>query len=310
MIAAIVFGVLLLFMAYLAKRSLVIVHQAEVAIVERFGRFHRVLTSGLNTVIPFTDSIRTRVDLREQFITVPPQPVITKDNVTISVDNVLYYQVMDPQRAVYGVKDFPAAIEYLVQTTLRSIIGDMTLDETLSNRDAINARLQEKLDRETNAWGVKVLRIEIKQIDPPQEIKTAMEKQMRAERDKRAQITQAEAQKQAQILEAEGYQIATVNRAEADRQRLVLQARGQAEALLAVQRAQAQALALLKEAGADEAVLTLKALEALAQLGQGPATTIVVPSNLAEMAGTLGALARVLGGGRAPAPAPVEQAGA
>jgi regulator of protease activity HflC (stomatin/prohibitin superfamily) len=293
-VATIILVLVILFVIWMIRRTIVIVHQAEVVVVERFGRFHKVLSSGLNTVVPFIDAIRTRVDLREQFITIPPQPVITKDNVTISVDNVLYYQVLDPQRAVYGVNNFAGAIENLVQTTLRSIIGDMTLDETLSNRDSINARLQEKLDRETNAWGVKVHRIEIKQIDPPKEIKEAMEKQMRAERDKRAQITQAEAQKQSQILEAEGYQTATVTRAEAERQKAILEARGQAEAIVLMRQAEARGLAMLKEAGADSAVLTLKALEALTQAAQGPATTIIVPSDLAGVAGALAGLTRVV----------------
>jgi regulator of protease activity HflC (stomatin/prohibitin superfamily) len=292
MLTTIVLIAVILFLAYVARRSLLIVHQAEVAVVERLGRFHRVARSGLNTMLPFMDTIRRRVDLREQFITVPPQPVITKDNVTISVDNVLYFQVMDPERAVYSVNNFAGAIENLVQTTLRSIIGDMNLDETLSNREGINAKLQEKLDRETNAWGVKVHRIEIKQIDPPREIKEAMEKQMRAERDKRAAITQAEAQKQSQILEAEGYRTATVTRAEAERQRAILEAEGQAQAVVTVRNAEARGLVMLKEAGADSAVLTLKALEALAQMAQGNAATIVVPSDIAALAGAVTALAQ------------------
>ena len=293
-VGTLVLIVLILLLIWALRRTILIVHQAEVVVVERFGRFQKVAASGLNTLVPFIDSIRRRVDLREQFITVPPQPVITKDNVTISVDNILYYQVMDPQRAVYGVNNFAGAIENLVQTTLRSIIGDMTLDETLSNRDSINARLQEKLDRETNAWGVKVHRIEIKQIDPPKEIKDAMEKQMRAERDKRAQITQAEAQKQSQILEAEGYQTATVTRAEAERQKSILEARGQAEAIILMRQAEARALTMLREAGADQAVLTLKAFEALATVANGPATTIIVPSEMASVAGTLAGLTRVV----------------
>jgi len=293
MLSTIILIAVILFLAYTARRSLLIVHQAEVAVVERLGRFHRVARSGLTGMLPFMDTIRRRVDLREQFITVPPQPVITKDNVTISVDNVLYFQVMDPERAVYSVNNFAGAIENLVQTTLRSIIGDMNLDETLSNRDGINAQLQEKLDRETNAWGVKVHRIEIKQIDPPREIKEAMEKQMRAERDKRAAITQAEAQKQAQILEAEGYRTATVTRAEAERQRAILEAEGEAQAVVTVRSAEARGLAMLKEAAVDSNVLTLKAFEALTQMAQGNATTILLPSDLASLAGSVAALSQV-----------------
>lgn len=283
---------IVLFLAYVLRRSVIIVHQAEVAVVERFGRFLRVLPSGLSIIIPFTDTIRTRVDLREQFINVPPQPVITQDNVTISVENVLYYQVMDPDRAVYGVNNFRGAIENLVQTTLRSIIGDMSLDETLTNRDGINAHLQEKLDRETNAWGVKVHRIEIKQIEPPRDIKEAMEKQMRAERDKRAQITMAESQKQSQILEAEGYRIATVTRAEAERQKSILEAEGRAQAMITLREAEARGLTMLRGAEADESVLTLKAYEALGQLSQGQAATIVVPTDLATVVGSLTALTK------------------
>ncbi len=293
MLATLVLIAAVLFFAYLVRRTLLIVHQAEVAVVERLGRFHRVARSGLNTMLPFMDTIRRRVDLREQFITIPPQPVISKDNVTIAVDNVLYFQVLDPEAAVYSVNNFAGAIENLVQTTLRSIIGDMNLDETLSNRDGINAHLQEKLDRETNAWGVKVHRIEIKQIDPPREIKEAMEKQMRAERDKRAAITLAEAQKQAQILEAEGYRTATVTRAEAERQRAILQAEGQAQAVVTVRTAEARGLTMLKDAGADATVLTLKAFEALAQMAQGSATTILIPSDLAGVAGAVSALTQV-----------------
>lgn len=282
------------FLVYTARRSVVVVHQAETAIIERFGRFHRALPSGLSTILPFFDQVRTRVDLREQYINVPPQPVITKDNVTISIDSVLFFQVTDSQRAVYSVKDFSGAVENLVQTTLRSIIGEMSLDDTLSNRETINAQLGFKLDRETNEWGVKVHRIEIKQIQPPVEIKEAMEKQMRAERDKRATITQAEALKQAQILEAEGFQTATVTRAEAERQKQILEAQGRSEAIIALQRAEAQALVLLREAEADNTVLQLKAYQALAEMAQGPASTIVIPSNLAELAGVAAALKRTL----------------
>ncbi|MCL6562618.1 MAG: SPFH/Band 7/PHB domain protein [Firmicutes bacterium] len=281
---------LVILVLIVATRAVVIVRQAEVAVVERLGRFHRVLPSGLSTIIPFTDRIRARVDLREQFITIPPQAVITQDNVTIAVDNVLYYQVMDPERAVYAVNNFQGAIENLVQTTLRAIIGDMSLDQTLSSRELINARLQEKLDRETNAWGVKVHRIEIKQIDPPREIKEAMEKQMRAERDKRAQITQAEAQKQAQILEAEGYRIATVTRAEAERDRAILEAEGRAQALLRLREAESRGMVILKQAEADQVVLALRGLETLAEASRGQATTVIIPTQLADWVGALSAL--------------------
>lgn len=294
MISEIISGVILLLALFVLSKALIIVHQAEVAVIERFGRFHRVLPSGLSIRIPLVDTIRSRVDMREQFITVPPQPVITKDNVTIAVDNVLYYQATDPQLSVYGVTNFAGAIENLVQTTLRSIIGEMTLDETLSNREMINAKLMEKMERETVPWGVKVHRIEIKQIETPREIKEAMEKQMRAERDKRAQITLAEAEKQSQILQAEGYQTATVTRAGAERQKAILEAQGEAEALLTVRNAEARGLAMLREAGADSAVLTLKALEALVQVAQGQSTTLVVPTELASVAGTLSTLTQVV----------------
>ncbi|MCL5065100.1 MAG: paraslipin [Firmicutes bacterium] len=281
----IVAALIILCVVLIARQSILIVHQAETAIVERFGKFHRAYPSGLGTLLPFFDRVRSRVDLREQFINVPPQPVITRDNVTISIDSVLFFQVTDPERAVYSVKNFSGAVENLVQTTLRSIIGEMSLDDTLSNRETINAQLGVKLDRETNEWGVKVHRIEIKQIDPPMEIKQAMEKQMRAERDKRATITQAEAMKQSQILESEGFQSATVTRARAEREKQILEAEGRAEALLTLQKAEAQSLVLLRQAEADPTVLQLKAYQTLAQMSQGQSTTILLPSNMGEMAG-------------------------
>jgi regulator of protease activity HflC (stomatin/prohibitin superfamily) len=281
----IIAALIVLCVVLIARQSILIVHQAETAIVERFGKFHRAYPSGLATMLPFFDRVRDRVDLREQFINVPPQPVITRDNVTISIDSVLFFQVTDPERAVYSVKNFSGAVENLVQTTLRSIIGEMSLDDTLSNRETINAQLGMKLDRETNEWGVKVHRIEIKQIDPPMEIKQAMEKQMRAERDKRATITQAEAMKQSQILESEGFQSATVTRARAEREKQILEAEGRAEAILTLQKAEAQALVLLRQAEADPTVLQLKAYQTLAEVSRGEATTILLPSNLGEMAG-------------------------
>lgn len=283
--AFIIAALIVVFVVMIARQAILIVHQAETAIVERFGKFHRAFPSGLATLLPFFDRVRSRVDLREQFINVPPQPVITRDNVTISIDSVLFYQVTDPERAVYSVKNFSGAVENLVQTTLRSIIGEMSLDDTLSNRETINAQLGLKLDRETNEWGVKVHRIEIKQIDPPLEIKQAMEKQMRAERDKRATITQAEAMKQSQILESEGFQSATVTRARAEREKQILEAEGRAEAILTLQKAEAQALVLLRQAEADPNVLQLKAYQTLAEMSHGEATTILLPSNLGELAG-------------------------
>ncbi len=292
----VVAAVIVAFVLWVSRRSILIVHQAETAIVERFGKFHRAFPSGLATLLPFFDQVRARVDLREQFINVPPQPVITRDNVTISIDSVLFYQVTDPGRAVYSVNNFSGAVENLVQTTLRSIIGEMSLDDTLSNREQINSQLTMKLDRETNDWGVKIHRIEIKQIDPPVEIKQAMEKQMRAERDKRAMITQAEALKQSQILEAEGFQTATVTRAEAERQKQILEAQGRSEALLKMQQAEADTLVMLRHAEADPTVLQLKAYQTLAQMAQGPAATILLPSNLGEMAGMAVTMGKALAG--------------
>lgn len=266
------------------------IHQATVGIVERLGRFHRQVPAGIALLMPLIDRMRTVVDMRERFIVVRPQSIITKDNVTIQVDSVLYFQVLDPVKVTYNVANFEGAVEMIVQTALRAIVGSMTLNESLSERQAINARMQEQLDREIEVWGVKVHRIEIRDIMPPEDIRTAMEKQMRAERERIAVVTTADGEKQAAVLRAEGLKQATILEAEARRQASILQAEGQAQALLMTQKAQADAIAMINASKPEPEVLSLRAMEALAKVAEGDATTLVVPSDMAGLVGAVAAL--------------------
>lgn len=264
------------------------IHQATVGIAERLGRFHRQVPAGIAFLIPLIDRMRTVVDMRERFIVVRPQSIITKDNVTIQVDSVLYFQVLDPVKVTYNVANFEGAVEMIVQTALRAIVGSMTLNESLSERQAINARMQEQLDREIEVWGVKVHRIEIRDIIPPEDIRAAMEKQMRAERERIAMVTTADGEKQSAVLRAEGLKQATILEAEAKKQAAILEAEGQAQALLATQKAQADAIGMINASKPEAEVLSLRAMETLARVAEGEATTLVVPS---EMAGLVGAVA-------------------
>jgi regulator of protease activity HflC (stomatin/prohibitin superfamily) len=266
------------------------IHQATVGIVERLGRFHRTAPAGVTLLIPLVDRMRAIVDMRERFIAIRPQSIITKDNVTIQVDSVLYFQVVDPVKVTYNVANFEGAVEMIVQTALRAIIGGMTLNESLSERQRINALIAEQLDREIEAWGVKVHRIEIRDIVPPQDIRDAMEKQMRAERERIAVVTTADGEKQAAILRAEGLKQATILEAEARKQAAILEAEGQAQALLTTQRAQADAIAMINAARPEPGVLSLRAMEALGRLAEGKATTLVVPSDLAAFVAALAQL--------------------
>ena len=274
----------------LLATSLRTIHQATVGIVERLGRFHHLAPAGIAVLIPVLDRMRTVADLRERFITIRPQSIITKDNVTIQVDSVLYFQVVDPVRVTYNVANFEGAVEMIVQTALRAIIGSMTLNEALSERQAINARMAEQLDREIEAWGVKVHRIEIRDIMPPQDVRDAMEKQMRAERERIAVVTTADGEKQAAVLRAEGLKQAAILEAEATRQASILEAEGQAQAVLTVQRAQAEAISLINAAHPQAEVLSLRAMDALTSLADGEATTLVVPTDLAGLVGAMAAL--------------------
>jgi len=293
--------VIVLFVIIIAFSSIKIIRQATVGIVERLGKFHKMAEQGINVIIPFIDSFRAVVDLREQVVDFPPQPVITKDNVTMMIDTVVYYQVTDAFKYTYEIANPILAIENLTATTLRNIVGDLELDETLTSRDIVNTRLRVILDEATDKWGIKVNRVELKNILPPKDIQTAMEKQMRAEREKREAILVAEGQKTAAILEAEGNKQAAILRAEAvkeanireaegSRQAKILEAEGESQAILLVQRALADSLVMLREASADEKVLALKSLEALKIIGDGQATKLIIPADLAGLGGVFAAL--------------------
>lgn len=292
--------VLVVFVLVLLLRTAIIVPQGQAVILQRLGRYHATLKSGLHIVVPFIDAVRATVDLRESPNELKPMPVITKDNATVNVDAVAYVQVTDPQKAVYEVTNYLLAVERLVQTTLRNVIGDLTLDETLTSRERINALLQKHLDEATDKWGVKVNRIEIRTIDPPADIRQAMEKQMIAERLRRAAVTEAEGQKQAAILRAEGEKQATVLQAEAQRQRRILEAEGEAEAILRIRRAQAEGLRVLKEVGLDRALLALQGMETFRASVAPTDKTILLPTDLAGLAGAAGALGSLWSAGRSP----------
>ena len=293
--------ILVLFVIIIAFSSIKIIRQATVGIVERLGKYHRTAEQGINVIIPFIDKFRAIIDMREQVIDFPPQPVITKDNVTMMIDTVVYYQVTDAFRYSYEISNAILAIENLTATTLRNIVGDLELDETLTSRDIVNTKLRTILDEATDKWGIKVNRVELKNILPPQDIQNAMEKQMRAEREKREAILIAEGQKTAAILEAEGrkqsailnaeaVKEAEVREAEGSRQAQILKAEGEAQAILSVQKAFADSLVMIKEAGADDKVLALKTLETLKKVGDGQATKLFIPSDLAGLGGVFAAL--------------------
>lgn len=285
-------------------RSIKIVRQSTVGIVERLGKFHAKAEQGINIVVPFIDRFRAIVDLREQVVDFPPQAVITKDNVTMQIDTVVYYQVTDPFRFVYEIANPLSAIENLTATTLRNIVGEMELDQTLTSRDIVNTKLRQVLDEATDKWGIKVNRVELKNILPPADIQQAMEKQMRAEREKRESILRAEGQKTAAILTAEGEKQAAILQAEAKREAaireaegvresLILKADGEAKAILKVQEAFANSLKMIREAGADEKVLAIKALETLKNLGEGQATKLIIPAELSSLGAVFGSLKEI-----------------
>lgn len=302
-------AILLYFVAFLlfivALSCIRVIRQSTIGVVERLGSFHRTLPNGLHFVVPFIDRVLPLIDLREHVMDYPPQPVITKDNVTMQIDTVIYYQITDPVKSTYEISNLRGAIEKLTQTTIRNVIGELALDETLTSRERINAQLRLILDEATDKWGVKVNRVELKSIDPPRDIKDAMEKQMRAERDKRAQILSAEGErasniltsegkKQATILEAEGHKTRAILAAEADRQKRILEAEGEAEAIMKVYEARARGLTMLKDVQLDQALLTLQGFDALREVADGQATKIIVPSDLAGIAGTLKAIVETI----------------
>ena len=286
--------VLLVFVLAVIIANIKIVPQAHSFVVERLGAFHASWGTGLHVKIPFLDRVAKKVSLKEQVVDFPPQPVITKDNVTMQIDTVVYFQITDPKLYAYGVENPISAIENLTATTLRNIIGEMELDHTLTSRDVINSKIRVILDEATDAWGIKVNRVELKNIIPPTEIQDSMEKQMKAERERREAILQAEGQKQSQILVAEGEKQSLVLRAEAAKEAKLLEAEAQAQAILKVQQAQADALKVLNDASPSDPVIKLKALEAFQAAANGKATKIIIPSEIQSLAGLAAGLQGVL----------------
>ncbi|MCR3905815.1 MAG: SPFH/Band 7/PHB domain protein [Tenericutes bacterium] len=264
-----------------------LVTQTKKVIVERLGGYHTTWGVGIHFLIPVVDRMVKTVSLKEQVKDFDPQPVITKDNVTMQIDTVVFFSITDPKAYTYGTEDPMSAIENISATTLRNIIGDLDLDQTLTSRDLINTKMREILDEATDPWGIRVSRVEVKNIVPPKDIRDSMEKQMRAEREKRQNILIAEGEKRSQILKAEGEAEAVILRAEADKKQRILKAEGEASAIFKIKEAEALGIKLIKDAGADQAVLTLKSLEALAQVANGQATKIVVPTNITDIAATV-----------------------
>ena len=269
----------------LAVLSIDIVPQATTHIIERFGTYKATFDTGFHMKVPFIDKVAKRISLKEKVADFAPQAVITKDNVTMQIDTVLFYQIVDPKLYTYGIERPIVAIENLSATTLRNIIGDLELDQTLTSRDIINTRMREILDEATDPWGIKVNRVELKNIIPPKEIQAAMEKQMKAEREKREKILIAEGEKESAIRVAEGEKEAAILRAEAKKQAAIKEAEGQAQAILAVQEATAKGLQMIKDVGADDGLIAIKGLEALEKVGQGSSTKIIIPSDLQGIAG-------------------------
>ena len=293
LIAILVLAVILLI---LIISNIHIVQQSRAYVIERLGAFSKVWEVGIHVKVPFIERVAKKVSLKEQVLDYPPQPVITKDNVTMQIDTVVYYQITDPKLYTYGVERPMMAMETLTATTLRNIIGDLELDQTLTSRDVINTKMRAILDEATDPWGIKVNRVELKNILPPQDIQNSMEKQMKAERDRRQAILQAEGTKRSQILVAEGEKEAAILRAdaekqaailkaEAEKQAAILRADGEAQAIMAVQKAMADSLALLNEKAPNDQVLRLKALEAMQKVADGKATKIIIPSELQGYAG-------------------------
>ncbi|MCD8326864.1 MAG: SPFH/Band 7/PHB domain protein [Lachnospiraceae bacterium] len=292
---AIIIILIVIILAVLAS-CIRIVPQAQAYVVERLGTYQGTWDAGLKMKVPFIDRVAKKVTLKEQVVDFAPQPVITKDNVTMRIDTVVFYQITDPKLFTYGVENPLMAIENLTATTLRNIIGEMELDQTLTSRETINTKMRSSLDVATDPWGIKVNRVELKNIIPPTEIQNAMEKQMKAERERREAVTRAEGEKKAAVLQAEGQKMsailkaeaekeAAILRAEAEKEKRIREAEGQAEAIVKVQQAKAEGIRMLKDAGADESVLRLKSLEAFEKAADGQATKIIIPSEIQGLAG-------------------------
>ena len=296
---------LIVLVLILAASCIKIVPQAHAMIIERLGMYLATWGTGLHIKIPFIDRVARKVNLKEQVVDFAPQPVITKDNVTMRIDTVVFFQITDPRLFTYGVENPIMAIENLTATTLRNIIGDMELDATLTSREIINTKMRASLDVATDPWGIKVNRVELKNIIPPAAIQEAMEKQMKAERERREAILRAEGEKkstilvaegkkESEILDAEAEKQATILRAEAEKEKMIREAEGKAEAILKVQQANADGIRFIKEAGADQAVLTLKSLEAFQKAADGKSTKIIIPSEIQGIAGLASSLKEVI----------------
>ena len=301
----IVLAIILVLVLVLIITNLCVVQQAQAYVIERLGAYSTTWGKGLHVKLPFIERVARRVSLKEQVADFPPQPVITKDNVTMQIDTVVYYQITDPKLYTYGIEQPILAIENLSATTLRNLIGDLELDQCLTSRDIVNTKMRQILDEATDPWGIKVNRVELKNILPPQDIQNSMEKQMKAERDRRQAILQAEGTKRSQILVAEGEKEAAILKAdaekqaailkaEAEKQAAILKADGEAQAIMAVQKAMADSLALLNEKAPNDQVLKLKALEAMQKVADGKATKIIIPSELQGFAGLASGIAETV----------------
>ena len=284
-IGTVALAILVVLILILIVSNIQIVQQSKAYVVERLGAFHAVWGVGLHLKVPFIERVVKKVSLKEQVADFDPQPVITKDNVTMQIDTVIYFQITDPKLYTYGVEYPMSAIENLTATTLRNIIGELELDQSLTSRDTINAKMRSILDEATDPWGIKVNRVELKNILPPREIQNAMEKQMKAERERRESILQAEGEKASKILVAEGEKQSAILKADAQKQARIMQAEGEATAILKVQQAMADSLKLLNEAAPNDQVIKLKALEALEKVADGKATKIIIPSEIQGLAG-------------------------
>ncbi|MCY7007529.1 SPFH/Band 7/PHB domain protein [Fusobacterium simiae] len=287
------FVLLIILIAIIMLKAVKIVPESQVYIVEKLGKYYQSLSSGLSFINPFFDKVSRIVSLKEQVVDFDPQAVITKDNATMQIDTVVYFQITDPKLYTYGVERPLSAIENLTATTLRNIIGDMTVDETLTSRDIINTKMRQELDDATDPWGIKVNRVELKSILPPNDIRVAMEKEMKAEREKRAKILEAQATRESAILVAEGEKQSAILRAEAEKEVKIKEAEGKAQAILEVQRAEAEAIKVLNEAKPTKEILALKSFSTFEKVADGKSTKILIPSEIQNLAGFIQAIKEI-----------------
>ena len=287
------FVLLIILIAIVMLKAVKIVPESQVYIVEKLGKYYQSLSSGLNFINPFFDRVSRIVSLKEQVVDFDPQAVITKDNATMQIDTVVYFQITDPKLYTYGVERPLSAIENLTATTLRNIIGDMTVDETLTSRDIINTKMRQELDDATDPWGIKVNRVELKSILPPNDIRVAMEKEMKAEREKRAKILEAQATRESAILVAEGEKQSAILRAEAEKEVKIKEAEGKAQAILEIQKAEAEAIKVLNEAKPSKEILALKSFETFEKVADGKSTKILIPSEIQNLAGFMQAIKEI-----------------